>query len=199
MERKNYLQRFIYSLENKIQQSEMDWKGSRFASPSDSDTLTDDDDAEQQQYEEYLEKYRRKNGDIKPLGLVLYSKYLQKLAYLFLILTFISLPRILLYYFSGGLSNFQTSKSFSQTILQISIANLPHYHIDNLTENDLQEIEIYRFITILSDVISIVVVLCWILYWKVLSTSISNEYTAKSPNPNLYCLEISHLKNTSEK
>ena len=65
-------------------------------------------------------------------------------------------------------------RSFSQGILEISIANLPHYHIDNLSDEELNEIEFYRYLTIGSDAISVIIVIVFILYWKVLSTKISN-------------------------
>jgi hypothetical protein len=50
-----------------------------------------------------------------------------------MILTIVSLPRIILYYISGGLADFQRNTSFSQVVLQISLANLPHFRIDALT------------------------------------------------------------------
>lgn len=42
MEKKDYLERFVSKLTVKIQQSEDDWKDSRFASPIDSETYDED-------------------------------------------------------------------------------------------------------------------------------------------------------------
>lgn len=99
---------------------------------------------------------------------------MKNLAILFLILTLISVPRILIYFLSGGLGEFQTNASFSHIILQISIANLPHYHIDNLSDEDISQIELFRYITIGTDVISILAIVVFILYWKVVSTGMEN-------------------------
>ena len=115
---------------------------------------------------------------------------MKNLAYLFLILSLISIPRIIVYYYSGGLTDFKASSSFSQFVLQISIANLPHYHIENLSEEDLQQIEFHRYISILTDLACLFICVYFILYWKITATKISNEYTAQSPSPNLYCLEV---------
>lgn len=188
---KDYLSSYIIRVSERIKKFEEQWKGTRFASIDES-ALNPEEDNEND-YEDFLEKYRGKNGNIKPLGLILYKKYLRSLFVLFLALTLLYVPVTMVYSFGKGLSKFETGSSFSKSILLLSIANLPHYRIDSLSTLEISQINFHRYLTLTCDIIAIFVVFVFVLYIKVALAKITNDYVAKSPSPNLYCIEVSNI------
>lgn len=53
-----------------------------------------------------MEKYRGKNGDLKPLGLLIYRKFIRNLRWLFFILALMSVPVAIVYSTGKGISDF---------------------------------------------------------------------------------------------
>ena len=80
----------------------------------------------------------------------------------------------MIYSFGGGLAELKTTSSFSKSILIFSIASLPRYRLDDLTEVELSEISFHRYLTLTTDVIAIIVIFVYVLYLKVVLTKITN-------------------------
>lgn len=83
-------------------------------------------------------------------------------------------------------------------MLIFSIASLPRYRLDDLSEADLSTIDFHRYLTLTTDAIAVVVILSYVLYLKIVLTKITNQYMAKSPAPNLYCLEVENVEGQKE-
>ena len=108
------------------------------------------------------------------MGLVLYYQYLRSLSVLFFLRTLRSLPSILVYSQNKGLTELSIGSSFSKSILLLSIANLPRYRLDLLTQEQLSEVAFHRNLTIACDTACVFLVMGFILHWKVASTKTSN-------------------------
>lgn len=83
-------------------------------------------------------------------------------------------------------------------MLIFSIANLPRYRLDDLTTEELSEISLHRYLTLSTDIIAILVIFWFVLYFKVVVARVTTEYMAKSPTPNLYCLEVENIEGCDE-
>lgn len=78
------------------------------------------------------------------------------------------------------------------------MANIPKYRLDDLSENDLAEINFQRYLTLTTDIIAVCVVFAFLMYIKIETNKVTNQYMAKCPPPHLYCLEVMNIEGQSE-